>query len=95
LIQNGELNLPIKQVRTCLNGLFQERNNITDNKADLKTVTTTSPSEQERRLYYCQKFVRTPNQILLSSQKNNTNFIRTGQTSRVDALVQAVQKLWI
>jgi phosphoribosylaminoimidazolecarboxamide formyltransferase/IMP cyclohydrolase len=43
LIQN-EVDLPQKQVRSCLNGLLiQERNNITDNKEDLKTVTVTSP----------------------------------------------------
>jgi phosphoribosylaminoimidazolecarboxamide formyltransferase/IMP cyclohydrolase len=47
LIQN-EVDLPQKQVRSCLNGLLiQERNNITDNKEDLKTVTVTSPTEQE------------------------------------------------
>ena len=47
LVQN-EVALPQKQVRTCLNGiLVQERNNITDNKEDLRTVTTTAPTEQE------------------------------------------------
>jgi phosphoribosylaminoimidazolecarboxamide formyltransferase/IMP cyclohydrolase len=38
LIQN-EMELPQKQVRTCLNGLLiQERNNITDTKEDLKPL---------------------------------------------------------
>jgi phosphoribosylaminoimidazolecarboxamide formyltransferase/IMP cyclohydrolase len=35
-----------KQVRTCLNG-FYSRKKYTDNKEDLKTVTTNNPTEQE------------------------------------------------
>jgi phosphoribosylaminoimidazolecarboxamide formyltransferase/IMP cyclohydrolase len=47
-INSKRSRLTTKQVRSCLNGLLiQERNNITDNKEDLKTVTVTSPTEQE------------------------------------------------
>ncbi|WP_343587833.1 bifunctional phosphoribosylaminoimidazolecarboxamide formyltransferase/IMP cyclohydrolase, partial [Flavobacterium sp.] len=47
LVQN-EVELPARQVRTCLNGLLiQDRNNITDNKEHLKTVTITEPTAQE------------------------------------------------
>jgi phosphoribosylaminoimidazolecarboxamide formyltransferase/IMP cyclohydrolase len=94
LIQN-EVELPNKQVRTCLNGLLiQERNNITDNKADLKTVTTTSPSEQEiEDLLFASKVCKNTKSNTIVFAKNGTLISSgTGQTSRVDALVQAVEK---
>ncbi|MFT5251681.1 MAG: phosphoribosylaminoimidazolecarboxamide formyltransferase/IMP cyclohydrolase [Flavobacteriales bacterium] len=94
LIQN-EVELPNKQVRTCLNGLLiQERNNITDNKADLKTVTTTSPSEQEiEDLIFASKVCKNTKSNTIVFAKNGTLIASgTGQTSRVDALVQAVEK---
>ena len=94
LIQN-EVELPNKQVRTCLNGLLiQERNNITDNKADLKTVTTSSPSEQEiEDLIFASKVCKNTKSNTIVFAKNGTLISSgTGQTSRVDALVQAVEK---
>ena len=94
LIQN-EVELPNKQVRTCLNGLLiQERNNITDNKDDLKTVTTTSPSEQEiQDLIFASKVCKNTKSNTIVFAKNGTLISSgTGQTSRVDALVQAVEK---
>ena len=94
LIQN-EVKLPNKQVRTCLNGLLiQERNNITDNKADLKTVTTSSPSEQEiEDLIFASKVCKNTKSNTIVFAKNGTLISSgTGQTSRVDALVQAVEK---
>ena len=94
LIQN-DVELPKKQVRTCLNGiLIQERNIITDNKADLKTVTTTSPSEQEiEDLIFASKVCKNTKSNTIVFAKNGTLISSgTGQTSRVDALVQAVEK---
>ncbi|HYD90183.1 MAG TPA: bifunctional phosphoribosylaminoimidazolecarboxamide formyltransferase/IMP cyclohydrolase, partial [Flavobacterium sp.] len=47
LVQHN-VELPAKQVRTCLNGLLvQDKDNITDNKEQLQTVTITSPTTQE------------------------------------------------
>ena len=94
LVQN-EVELTNKQVRTCLNGLLiQERNNITDNKADLKTVTTTSPSEQEiEDLIFASKVCKNTKSNTIVFAKNGTLISSgTGQTSRVDALVQAIEK---
>lgn len=94
LVQN-EVELPNKQVRTCLNGLLiQERNNITDNKANLKTVTTTSPSEQEiEDLIFASKVCKNTKSNTIVFAKNGTLIASgTGQTSRVDALMQAVEK---
>lgn len=94
LIQN-EVELPQKQVRTCLNGLLiQERNNITDTKADLKTVTTTAPTAQEiEDLIFASKVCKNTKSNTIVFAKNGTLISSgTGQTSRVDALLQAIEK---
>ena len=94
LIQN-EVALPSKQVRTCLNGLLiQERNNITDNKEDLRTVTLTSPTEQEiEDLIFASKVCKNTKSNTIVFAKNGTLISSgTGQTSRVDALLQAIEK---
>lgn len=94
LIQN-EVELPVKQVRTCLNGvLVQDRNNITDTKADLKTVTTTAPTAQEvEDLIFASKVCKNTKSNTIVFAKNGTLISSgTGQTSRVDALMQAVEK---
>lgn len=94
LVQN-EVALPTKQVRTCLNGLLiQERNNITDNKEDLRTVTLTSPTEQEiEDLIFASKVCKNTKSNTIVFAKNGTLISSgTGQTSRVDALLQAIEK---
>ena len=94
LVQN-EVELPNKQVRTCLNGLLiQERNNITDNIKDLKTVTITSPTEQEiKDLIFASKVCKNTKSNTIVFAKNGTLIAAgTGQTSRVDALLQAIEK---
>ena len=94
LVQN-EVELPNKQVRTCLNGLLiQERNNITDNKDALKTVTVTTPSEAEiKDLIFASKVCKNTKSNTIVFAKNGTLIASgTGQTSRVDALLQAIEK---
>ena len=94
LVQN-EVALPQKQVRTCLNGiLVQERNSITDNKEDLRTVTTTAPTEQEvQDLIFASKICKNTKSNTIVFAKNGTLIASgTGQTSRVDALLQAIEK---
>ena len=94
LVQN-EIELPSRQVRTCLNGLLiQDKNNITDNKEHLKTVTTTEPTAQEiEDLIFASKICKNTKSNTIVFAKNGTLISSgTGQTSRVDALVQAVDK---
>ncbi|KIQ17937.1 phosphoribosylaminoimidazolecarboxamide formyltransferase [Flavobacterium sp. MEB061] len=94
LVQN-DVELPSRQVRTCLNGLLiQDRNNITDNKEHLKTVTTTEPTAQEiEDLIFASKICKNTKSNTIVFAKNGTLISSgTGQTSRVDALVQAVDK---
>jgi phosphoribosylaminoimidazolecarboxamide formyltransferase/IMP cyclohydrolase len=91
----NEVELPQKQLRTCLNGLLvQDRNNITDSKEHLKTVTATTPSNQEiEDLLFASKICKNTKSNTIVFAKNNTLISSgTGQTSRVDALKQAVEK---
>ncbi|MEW5676915.1 bifunctional phosphoribosylaminoimidazolecarboxamide formyltransferase/IMP cyclohydrolase [Flavobacterium enshiense] len=94
LIQN-EVALPTKQVRTCLNGLLiQEKDNITDNKEHLKVVTTTAPTAQEvEDLLFASKICKhTKSNTIVFAKNGQLLASGTGQTSRVDALRQAVEK---
>jgi phosphoribosylaminoimidazolecarboxamide formyltransferase/IMP cyclohydrolase len=91
----NEVPLPERQVRTCLNGLLvQDRNNVTDSKEDLKTVTQTSPTSQEiEDLLFASKICKNTKSNTIVFAKNNTLIASgTGQTSRVDALKQAIEK---
>jgi len=94
LVQN-KVELPKTQVRTCLNGLLvQDKNNITDSKSDLKTVTTTEPTSQEiEDLIFASKICKNTKSNTIIFAKNGTLISSgTGQTSRVDALKQAIEK---
>lgn len=87
--------LPEKQVRTCLNGLLvQDKDNLTDNKEHLQTVTVTSPTEQEvEDLLFASKICKHTKSNTIVFAKNKQLFASgTGQTSRVDALKHAVEK---
>ena len=94
LVQN-EVDLPQKQVRTCLNGiLVQDKNSKTDTKQDLKTVTITQPTPQEvDDMIFASKICKNTKSNTIVFAKNNTLISSgTGQTSRVDALKQAIEK---
>ena len=87
--------MPKTQVRTCLNGLLvQDKNNITDSKSDLKTVTITEPTSQEiEDLIFASKICKNTKSNTIVFAKNGTLISSgTGQTSRVDALKQAIEK---
>jgi phosphoribosylaminoimidazolecarboxamide formyltransferase / IMP cyclohydrolase len=95
ILQRNQVTLPQTQVRTCLNGLLvQDKNNITDNKEALKTVTITAPTSQEvDDLLFASKICKNTKSNTIVFAKNGTLISSgTGQTSRVDALKQAVEK---
>lgn len=94
LVQNDVV-LPSKQIRTCLNGiLIQDKDNITDTKEHLKTVTNTTPTEQEvSDLLFASKICKhTKSNTIVFAKNNQLIASGTGQTSRVDALKQALDK---
>jgi phosphoribosylaminoimidazolecarboxamide formyltransferase/IMP cyclohydrolase len=94
LIQN-EVALPDTIVRTCLNGiLVQDKDFITDAKTDLKTATTTAPTAQEiEDLLFASKLCKhTKSNTIVLAKNKQLLASGTGQTSRVDALNQAIHK---
>lgn len=87
--------LPTKQIRTCLNGLLvQEKDSITDTKHILKNVTTTNPSDEELEdLIFASKICKqTKSNTIVLAKNKQLCASGTGQTSRVDALKQAIEK---
>jgi phosphoribosylaminoimidazolecarboxamide formyltransferase / IMP cyclohydrolase len=94
LIQK-EVNLPKTSVRSCLNGvLVQDKDLITDTKEHLKIATNTAPSEEEiEDLLFASKICKHTKSNTIVLTKNKQLFASgTGQTSRVDALNQAIHK---
>ena len=95
ILEQKNIDLPKQQVRTCLNGLLvQDKNNVTDKAEDLKVVTTKSPTQQEiEDLIFASKICKNTKSNTIVFAKNNTLISSgTGQTSRVDALIQAIDK---
>ncbi len=94
LVQN-DIDLPNTQIRTCLNGLLlQDRNNVTDNKDNLKVVTTLAPTpKQTSDLIFASKICKnTKSNTIVLVKDGQLIASGTGQTSRVDALKQAIEK---
>ncbi len=95
LLVQKEVALPKKQVRTALNGLLiQDRNDITDRAEGLTTVTAKAPTQQEiDDLLFASKICKNTKSNTIVLAKNGTLLASgTGQTSRVDALRQAIEK---
>ncbi len=87
--------LPIQNVRTALNGLLvQDKDAITDKLEDLTYVTSTKPSESEiKDLLFASKICKhTKSNTIVFTKNNQLLASGTGQTSRVDALRQAIEK---
>ena len=95
LLIQKDIELPKTQFRTALNGmLFQNTNRITDQLSDLKTATKTSPTEQEADdLIFASKICKhTKSNTIVFAKNRQLLASGTGQTSRVDALNQAIEK---
>ena len=88
-------NLSKKIVKTCLNGiLFQDKDNKTDSIEDFSIPTVKKPSDKETEdLIFASKICKhtKSNTIVLAKNKQLISS-GTGQTSRVDALKQAIEK---
>ena len=87
--------LPKKQFRSLLNGvLVQDRDLKVETPEDLKTVTTKAPTAEEvEDMLFANKIVKNSksNAIVLAKGKQLLAS-GVGQTSRVDALKQAIEK---
>jgi phosphoribosylaminoimidazolecarboxamide formyltransferase/IMP cyclohydrolase len=94
LIQK-EVALPTTTIRTCLNGnLVQDKDNITDKLEDLTYVTNNKPTQNELDdLLFASKLCKNTKSNTIILVKNRQLLAGgTGQTSRVDALNQAIEK---
>lgn len=94
LIQN-DVDLQDTIVRTCLNGvLVQDKDYKTDTIADLKYVTGKEPSSRELEdLIFASKLCKhTKSNTIVLAKNKQLCASGTGQTSRVDALNQAIHK---
>ena len=90
-----DIALPTTQVRTCLNGiLFQDKDNVTDTKEHLTNVTTLAPNnDQVEDLLFASKICKhTKSNTIVLAKNKQLCASGTGQTSRVDALRQAIEK---
>ena len=94
LLQKNVL-LPKKQFRTILNGVLQQEKDLkTDSTDDMKTVTKISPTKQEEvDLIFASKICKhTKSNTIVFAKNKQLISSGVGQTSRVDALNQAVKK---
>ncbi|NND24895.1 MAG: bifunctional phosphoribosylaminoimidazolecarboxamide formyltransferase/IMP cyclohydrolase [Flavobacteriaceae bacterium] len=94
LVQNN-VKLPNTIVRTCLNGtLVQDRDDKTDTANDLTNATERTPSSTELDdLIFASKICKhTKSNTIVLAKNKQLCASGTGQTSRVDALNQAIHK---
>ena len=94
LVQN-EIAMPKTQLRSCLNGyLLQDKDGITDGIAGLQYVTETQPNSAAiEDLIFASKLCKhTKSNTIVLAKNKQLCASGTGQTSRVDALNQAIHK---
>ena len=95
LLVQKETKLPDQLVRTCLNGiLVQGRDSKTDAAENLTFATEEKPTPAELNdLVFASKICKhTKSNTIVLAKNNQLLASGTGQTSRVDALTQSIQK---
>ncbi len=95
LLIQKDAKLPTTSVRTCLNGvLVQDKDGKTDNIQELSHATDNKPSSKELDdLMFASKICKhTKSNTIVLAKNKQLCASGTGQTSRVDALNQAIHK---
>ena len=95
LLVQKEQRLPKMTYRSCLNGLLvQERDGKTDTREDLEFVTKQKPDAKaiEDLLFASKISKHTKSNTIVLARNKQLIASGTGQTSRVDALHQAINK---
>ena len=95
ILVQKETKLASTQIRTALNGfLVQDKDLQSETKEDFKTATDLEPTDQEKGdLVFAAKLVKnTKSNAIVLAKGNQLLASGTGQTSRVDALQQAIAK---
>ena len=95
LLKRKDTPMPEMQFRSALNGiLVQDVDNVVEKAEDLKSVTSTSLTEEQKQdLIFANKLVKhTKSNAIVLAKNQQLCASGTGQTSRVDALRQAIEK---
>lgn len=95
ILKQKQFDLPEVLVRTAINGILEEdRDSATERIHEMKTVTEKSPTENEfADMEFANKIVKHSKSNCIVLAKNNQLLASgVGQTSRVDALLQAIEK---
>ncbi|GAA0872405.1 bifunctional phosphoribosylaminoimidazolecarboxamide formyltransferase/IMP cyclohydrolase [Gangjinia marincola] len=95
LLVQHKVELPKMINRSCLNGmLVQDRDHVTDSKEDLDYVTNNKPTQNELEdLLFASKICKhTKSNTIVLVKNQQLCASGTGQTSRVDALRQSIDK---
>lgn len=95
LLQRKNVELPTKMFKTILNGVLeQDKDLVVEEGSQFKTVTTKAPTESEvKALEFALKVCKhTKSNTIVLANENQLIASGTGQTSRVDALRQAIEK---
>ncbi|QDH78800.1 bifunctional phosphoribosylaminoimidazolecarboxamide formyltransferase/IMP cyclohydrolase [Echinicola soli] len=84
-----------KQIKTLLNGIIEQDKDLsTETKEDFKVATKVAPTEEQKdALVFAAKVCKhTKSNTIVLSNKDQLFASGVGQTSRVDALKQAIEK---
>jgi phosphoribosylaminoimidazolecarboxamide formyltransferase/IMP cyclohydrolase len=95
ILQQKETKLPAKSFRTLLNGVIEQDKDLkTETVTEMQTVTRTAPSKVELNdLVFANKIVKhTKSNTIVLAKNGQLLASGVGQTSRVDALKQAIIK---
>ncbi|MBT9393529.1 bifunctional phosphoribosylaminoimidazolecarboxamide formyltransferase/IMP cyclohydrolase [Hymenobacter sp. NST-14] len=95
LLRQKPVALPAKQVKTLLNGFIeQDFDRVVEGRADFKTVTESVPTADEvAALEFALKICKhTKSNTIVLARPGQLLASGVGQTSRVDALRQAIEK---
>ncbi|MFO0494632.1 MAG: bifunctional phosphoribosylaminoimidazolecarboxamide formyltransferase/IMP cyclohydrolase [Flavobacteriia bacterium] len=95
ILVQKELALPTRQFRTILNGVLeQDKDLLAETKENLEPRTTKTPTSEEiEDLLFANKLVKhTKSNTIVLAKGRQLLASGTGQTSRVDALSQAIHK---
>lgn len=95
LLKRNNVKLPSKQFKTLLNGVIeQDKDMLMETAAEMKPVTERTPSEQQLKdLVFANKIVKhTKSNTIVLARDSCLIASGVGQTSRVDALQQAIVK---
>jgi phosphoribosylaminoimidazolecarboxamide formyltransferase/IMP cyclohydrolase len=95
LLRQKPVQLPVKQIKTLLNGIVeQDFDRQTETAADFRVVTQSAPTAEETEaLVFAAKVCKhTKSNTIVLARPGQLLASGVGQTSRVDALKQAIEK---